>query len=161
EAHAAGVRTLGFTGGGPFLYAEFVHFVCRRAASLGFRFDKVMTNGVWFADTPHLESTLPGVGGAGINRQTGGGGGQVHGGPTARVAEFCRAARRVFGRDNIVSLSYTSRHPDQGLEPVRTLAELLDGVIEWSDVLGRYLLVALDLTMTLNWNHLAPVERAE
>ena len=26
---------------------------------------------------------------------------------------------------------------------------------------GRYLLVSDDLTMTLNWNHLAPVERAE
>jgi hypothetical protein len=37
----------------------------------------------------------------------------------------------------------------------------VDGVIDWSDVLGRYLLVSDDFTMTLNWNHLAPVERAE
>ncbi len=28
-------------------------------------------------------------------------------------------------------------------------------------MLGRYLLVSRELTMTLNWNHLAPVERAE
>ena len=34
-------------------------------------------------------------------------------------------------------------------------------MVDWSDVLGRYLLVAPELTMTLNWNHLAPVERAE
>src|SRR5262249_57429651 len=71
EAHAAGVRTLGFTGGEPFLYAEFVHSVCRRAASLGFRFDKVMTNGVWFADTSHLESTLRELAGAGFNGKLG------------------------------------------------------------------------------------------
>src|SRR5216684_2676055 len=41
------------------------------------------------------------------------------------------------------------------------LARELDAVVEWSDMLGRYLLVSADLTMTLNWNHLAPVERAE
>jgi hypothetical protein len=34
-------------------------------------------------------------------------------------------------------------------------------VVEWSDLLRRYLLVSDELTMTLNWNHLAPVERAE
>ena len=80
---------------------------------------------------------------------------------TAKAAEFCRTARRVFERDNILSLSYASRQPDQGLEPVHALAQELDAVIEWSDVLDRYLLVSPDLTMTLNWNHLAPVERAE
>src|SRR5262249_15802630 len=57
--------------------------------------------------------------------------------------------------------SYASRRPDQGLEPVHALARALDAVVEWSDVLRRYLLVSPQLTMTLNWNHLAPVERAE
>ena len=47
---------------------------------------------------------------------------KFHGIHTAKAAEFCRVARRVFGRDNIVSLSYASRQPDQGLEPVRDLA---------------------------------------
>src|SRR5207253_10086401 len=44
---------------------------------------------------------------------------------------------------------------------VRDLARELDAVVEWSAALGRYLLVSAELTMTLNWNHLAPVERAE
>ena len=60
-----------------------------------------------------------------------------------------------------MSLSYASRAPAQGLEPIRALAEELGGVIEWSAVLRHYLFVAPELTMTLNWNHLAPVERAE
>jgi len=34
-------------------------------------------------------------------------------------------------------LAYASRHPDQGLEPVRTLAKELDAVVEWSEMLGR------------------------
>jgi pyruvate-formate lyase-activating enzyme len=53
-AHAQGVGILGFTGGEPFLYPEFMHTLCRRGAALGFRFDKIMTNGVWHRDAAHL-----------------------------------------------------------------------------------------------------------
>src|SRR5947207_4731154 len=45
DAFAYGIGILGLTGGEPFLYPEFVHKVCRRAVELGFRFDKIMTNG--------------------------------------------------------------------------------------------------------------------
>src|SRR3954462_10809879 len=47
DAHRHGIELLGFTGGEPFLYAEFVIALTRRAAELGFRFDKIVTNGVW------------------------------------------------------------------------------------------------------------------
>src|SRR5215831_20494235 len=58
DAHRHGIGILGFTGGEPFLYPEFVIAVSRRAAELGFRFDKVVTNGVWHHDRGHLESVL-------------------------------------------------------------------------------------------------------
>src|SRR5207249_10756928 len=48
-----GIRTLGFTGGEPFLYADFLKALCRQAVELGFRFDKIMTNGVWFDNVAH------------------------------------------------------------------------------------------------------------
>src|SRR5207302_3242137 len=41
DAHAQGIDLLGFTGGEPFLYPEFVIALTRRAAELGFRFDKI------------------------------------------------------------------------------------------------------------------------
>jgi MoaA/NifB/PqqE/SkfB family radical SAM enzyme len=161
DAHTAGIGILGFTGGEPFLYPEFLHVLCRRASQLGFRFDKIMTNGVWHQDAAHLEEILKGLADAGFTGKLGLSVDKFHGRHTAKAAEFCRVARRVFDRDNVVSLSYASRQPDQGLEPVHDLARELDAVVEWSELLGRYLLVAPDLTMTLNWNHLAPVERAE
>ena len=77
-----------------------------------------------------------------LHRQTGPERGQVPRHPHPKAAEFCRAARRVFDRDTIVSLSYASRQPDQGLEPVHELARELDAVVEWSAVLHRYLLVS-------------------
>ncbi len=161
DAHAYGIGILGFTGGEPFLYPEFLHIVCRRAAELGFRFDKIATNGVWFTDRVHLQKVLGALADAGFTGKFGLSVDKFHGIGTDALAEFCRAARRVFRRDRIISLSYASRRPDQGLEPVRALAAALGGVVERSELLGRYLLVTPELTMTLNWNHLAPVERAE
>jgi radical SAM protein with 4Fe4S-binding SPASM domain len=160
-ARAYGIDVVGFTGGEPFLYAEFLHALCRRATALGYRYDKVMTNGVWHTSTSQLEAALGELADAGFGGKLGLSVDKFHGSHTPRLAEFCRAARRVFGRDGIVSISYASRRPDQGLEPVLALARELGGVVEWSDVLHRYLLVSPDFTMTLNWNHLAPVERAE
>ena len=161
DAHAYGIGILGFTGGEPFLYPEFVIALCRRAAALGFRFDKVMTNGVWFRDQAHLERVLGELAAAGFTGKIGLSVDKFHGVHTPALAAFCRAARRAFARDTVLSLSYASRRPDQGLGPVHALALELDAVVEWSDVLRRYLLVSPELTMTLNWNHLAPVERAE
>lgn len=161
QAHAFGIRILGFTGGEPFIYPEFVHTLCRRGAELGFRFDKIMTNGVWHRDQAHLERELKTLAATGFDGKLGLSVDKFHGIHTSRLAEFCRTAARIFKRDNILSLSYASRARDEGLEPVQALARELDAVVDWSDLLGRYLLVSRELTMPLNWNHLAPVERAE
>jgi hypothetical protein len=161
DAHAYGIGILGFTGGEPFLYPHFLHTLCRRAAILGFRFDKIVTNGVWFTDSAELRDVLRKLARAGFTGKLGLSVDKFHGIRTEALVEFCRAARSAFGRDDILSLSYASRRPDAGLEPVQALARALDGVVEWSELLGRFLLVTADLTMLLNWNHLAPVERAE
>jgi hypothetical protein len=161
DAFAQGIATLGFTGGEPFLYFEFVEALCRRAVRLGYRFDKIMTNGVWYADAGELGRTLGRLADTGFSGKLGLSVDKFHGIQTGRLAGFCRSARRVFGRDMILSLSYASRRPDAGLEPIRALAKELDAVVEWSELLHRYILVSPDLTMTLNWNHLATVERAE
>jgi pyruvate-formate lyase-activating enzyme len=161
DARAEGIEILGFTGGEPFLYPEFLLALCRRATELGFRFDKIMSNGVWHSDAAQLERVLSDLAATGFSGKLGLSVDKFHGTHVAKAAEFCRVARRVLDRDNIVSLSYASRRPDVGLEPVHALARELNAVVEWSDLLHRYLLVSDDLTVTLNWNHLAPVERAE
>jgi pyruvate-formate lyase-activating enzyme len=161
DARAEGIEVLGLTGGEPFLYPEFVQAICRRAAELGFRFDKIISNGVWYTDAAHLESVLTELAAGGYSGKLGLSVDKFHGVHTAKAAEFCRVARRVFDRDDIVSLSYASRRPDLGLEPVHELARELDAVVDWSDLLHRYLMVSQEMTITLNWNHLAPVERAE
>jgi MoaA/NifB/PqqE/SkfB family radical SAM enzyme len=161
QAHEAGIEVLGFTGGEPFLYPEFLVALTRRAAELGFRFDKLMSNGVWYRDDAHLAAVLAELRDAGFSGKLGLSVDKFHGMETAKLANYCRVARRVFDRDTIISLNYASRAPDKGLEPIQRLAQELDGVVAWSEVLGRHMLVSDELTMTLNWNHLATVERAE
>ncbi len=161
DAHDEGIGLLGFTGGEPFLYHEFVIALTRRAAELGFRFDKIVTNGVWFKDESQLRSILTDLRDGGFTGKLGLGVDKFHGIRTADLVTFCKTARAIFERDNILSLAYASRDPHTGLELAHRIAAALDAVVEWSDLLHRYLLVAPDLTMTLNWNHLAPVERAE
>ena len=161
QAHAAGIDTLGFTGGEPFLYPEFLVALTSRAAALGFRFDKLMTNGVWHRDESHARTVLYALKDAGFNGKIGLSVDKFHGMDIAKLAEFCRVTREVVARDTVLSLSYASRSPDKGLEPINRLAEALGGVVAWSKVLGRYMLVSDDLTMTACWNHLATVERAE
>jgi hypothetical protein len=116
---------------------------------------------VWFRDEVHLVAELEAVRDAGFTGKLGLSVDKFHGKHTEEAALFCRIARRVFGRENVVSLSYASRSPEQGLEPARTLAALLGGVIDWSDWLHRYLLVTPEMNIVMNWNHLAAVERAE
>ncbi|HMO34998.1 MAG TPA: radical SAM protein, partial [Gemmatales bacterium] len=150
EAYAYGIRRIGFTGGEPFVYPEFVIAVARRAAELGFRFDKIMSNGVWFQEETDLVNVFTELHRAGFTGKLGMTVDKFHGTDIDKMATFCLAARRVFARDNIVSLSYASRAPDQGLELIRKLAQKLEGVLDYSEVLQRYLVVTPDLTMTLN-----------
>lgn len=161
DAFAEGIRTLGFTGGEPFLFPEFLVALTQRASQLGYRFDKLMTNGVWFQDEAELRTVLISLRDAGFSGKIGLSVDKFHGIRTSQLAQFCRITCEVFARDNILSLSYASHTPESGLEPIRKLTQEVDGILEWSEMLGKYLLVSRDLTMTLNWNHLAPVERAE
>ena len=99
DAWAYGIGILGFTGGEPFLYPEFVLALVRRGAELGMRFDKVQTNGVWFSDERHLEEVLSGLHDGGFTGKLGLSVDKFHGKHTAQAATFCRVARRVFARD--------------------------------------------------------------
>ncbi len=161
DAHGHGVRILGLTGGEPFLYPEFVQALVARAAELGWKFDTIMSNGVWHEGLAHLERTLRPLAKSGFTGKLGISLDKFHGRHTEKAADFCRVARRVFKRDSIISVSYASRTPEEGLESVNRLARELDLIVEWSDLLGRRLMVGPDFTITVNWNHLAPVERAE
>ncbi len=161
DAAAWGIEVIGFTGGEPFLYPEFLLALTAEAAQQRLRFDKIMTNGVWFENEESLTSLLTKLREAGFTGKLGLSVDKFHGRHTHRLAVFCRTARSIFHRDNIISISYASPSPRDGLARVQELADALGAVIDWSPLLQRFLMVSPEFTITLNWNHLAPVERAE
>jgi len=161
SAHEAGIRILGFTGGEPFLYPEFVIAVARRAVELGWRFDKVMSNGVWYEDRKHLETVMRDLYATGYSGRIGVSVDKFHPAKTERLKVFCEVVRAVSGRDDALSINYASKARDEGLERLHALAKSLDATIGWSDMLRAYMLVSDDISAVLHWNHLAPVERAE
>jgi MoaA/NifB/PqqE/SkfB family radical SAM enzyme len=69
DAVGYGIRMIGFTGGEPFLYPEFLVALARRAVQLGCQFDKIMTNGVWHAGRAHVRRTLQPLADAGFRRK--------------------------------------------------------------------------------------------
>jgi hypothetical protein len=161
ECAELGIRTMGFTGGEPFLYSEFLEKVSRHAAKLGFRFDKISTNGVWWRTVGQLERILARVLRAGFTGRFGLSVDRFHPAQAPALAQFCRSAAKVSGRDDILTIAYASPSPAEGLEKVRAVATALGGVLEFSPALGCWLMVAPDVSATLNFNHLAAVERAE
>jgi radical SAM protein with 4Fe4S-binding SPASM domain len=161
ECAAVGVRTIGFTGGEPFLCPDFLERLSRRAAKLGLRFDKISTNGAWWRDVAHLESTLRRLIRAGYSGRLGLSVDRFHPVKIDVLAQFCRSAASVSGREDVLTISWASASPKVGLERVQALARALGGVLEFSPALGAWLMVAPDVSATLNFNHLAAVERAE
>lgn len=161
ECAELGIRTMGFTGGEPFLYPEFLEKVSRHAARLGFRFDKISTNGAWWRDVGHLERTLKRLFRAGYTGRLGISADRFHPVKTEVLAQFARSAAKVSGRDDILTIAYASGSPREGLERVQALTKALGGVLEFSPALGCWLMVAPEVSATLNFNHLAAVERAE
>jgi hypothetical protein len=125
DAFAIGIRTLGFTGGEPFVFPEFVIALTRRAGQLGYRFDKVMTNGFWFCDPEHLTGVLIQLRDAGFSGKIGLSVDKFHGIQTPKLAVFCRTTRQIFERDSIISLSYASA--DRGRDWNRSITRRRPG----------------------------------
>ena len=168
SAHDAGIRILGFTGGEPFIYPEFVVALSRRAVELSktdrknpWRFDKVMSNGTWYEDRAQLERVLTELRDTGYSGRIGLSVDKFHPVRTERLVTFCEVVADVFQRDDILAINYASADRKKGLERVQALAKAMNAAIGWSDVLGGYMLVSDRHSAVLHWNHLAPIERAE
>ncbi|HRW25010.1 MAG TPA: radical SAM protein [Spirochaetia bacterium] len=129
---AAGVERVGFSGGEPFLRLDFVVAVTAAAVDRGMYFDRLMTNGDWWATEASLHEALGAVADAGFDGVLGLSYDAYHGQAPERVAAFMAAAYEAFGRRDAVEI-LSVRSPDdeaffRGLEAV---AAALGGRLEY------------------------------
>jgi hypothetical protein len=65
------IERIGFTGGEPFLYPEFIEEITKTAITNDLMFDQIMTNGVWWSDEQQLKNTLQRIYDAGYDGKFG------------------------------------------------------------------------------------------
>ena len=95
------IEKIGFSGGEPFLYTEFILELTKTAVSLDLLFDQIMTNGDWWKDEADLHTTLQKVYDAGYDGKIGLSWDSFHGQSIERMQTFIRTAQEIFGEDAI------------------------------------------------------------
>ena len=110
------IERVGFTGGEPFLYMEFLIQVSRAVISHDLLFDQIMTNGDWWRDEKELYDKLQSLYDAGYDGKIGLSWDEYHGQSTDRMTTFIQAVQEIFGEESINIQKVTS---SGALRPLR------------------------------------------
>ena len=95
------IERVGFTGGEPFLYMEFLLELTHATVSHDLLFDQIMTNGDWWRDEEELHYKLQALYDAGYDGKIGLSWDKYHGQPEERMITFIKAVQEIFGENSI------------------------------------------------------------
>lgn len=100
-----GVKKIGFTGGEPFLFPEFLYQLTKKGLKLRFEFDRIMTNAVWFKDQRQLIRVLKRLKKCGYDGSICISVDSFHSQDLDKVAIFIRAVLDIWERRDIISIA--------------------------------------------------------
>ena len=95
------IERVGFSGGEPFLYMEFLTEVSRAVVAHDLLFDQIMTNGDWWKDEKELRDKLQTLYNAGYDGKIGLSWDEYHGQNEQRMLTFIKAVQEIFGKESI------------------------------------------------------------
>ena len=95
------IEKIGFSGGEPFLYMDFLLEVTKAAVSQNLLFDQIMTNGDWWNSPNDLFEKLTALYNAGYDGKIGLSWDSYHAQKKERMKTFIKAVQEVFGNDSI------------------------------------------------------------
>ncbi len=95
------INRVGFSGGEPFLYIDFLLSITKEAVSLDLMFDQIMTNGDWWQTEQDLNSTLQNLYNAGYDGKIGLSWDEYHGQTAERMQTFIKTVQQIFGDESI------------------------------------------------------------
>ena len=98
---SSSIDRIGFSGGEPFLYMDFLIEVTKAAIDHDLMFDQIMTNGDWWRDESDLVEKLQTLYDAGYDGKIGLSWDSYHGQTTDRMETFIRKVQEIFGEDSI------------------------------------------------------------
>ncbi len=95
------IDRIGFSGGEPFLYMDFLVEVSKATVAHDLMFDQIMTNGDWWRDETDLTQKLQSLYDAGYDGKIGLSWDSYHGQSTDRMLTFIQKVQKIFGEDSI------------------------------------------------------------
>ena len=102
------IEKVGFSGGEPFLYMDFLLEVSRAVVAHDLLFDQIMTNGYWWHDETELRKTLQSLYDAGYDGKIGLSWDEYHGQDSQRMLTFIKTVQDIFGEETVNIQSVTS-----------------------------------------------------
>lgn len=127
ECNRKGIKTVGFTGGEPFLYPDFLFSIVEKALNEDITFSRIMTNGVWFKTKKQLKSILLELYRTGYDGSLCVSVDAFHSGQSLRKAAlFITTASSIWKRKDLVSLAYVwGAKQRQTQNKLKKLADIL------------------------------------
>ena len=95
------IERVGFTGGEPFLYLDFLLALTKATIENDLLFDQIMTNGDWWQDEAELCEKLQTLYDAGYDGKIGLSWDSYHGQTADRMKTFISTVLEIFGEDSI------------------------------------------------------------
>lgn len=95
------IEKIGFSGGEPFLYLEFLIEITKFTISQDLMFDQIMTNGDWWKTEEDLKKPLQELYNAGYDGKIGLSWDAFHGQKAERMNLFIHTVKEFFGPDSI------------------------------------------------------------
>lgn len=113
EESGGAIERVGFSGGEPFLYLDFLCALSETAVGLDMYFDRIMTNGVWWRDKSELDDALGRLFQSGYDGKFGLSLDSFHGQSAAQAETFVREVSRIWGNGGLVEVqSAVSRNAE-------------------------------------------------
>ena len=108
------IEKIGFSGGEPFLYLDFLCSVTKAAVQMDFMFDQIITNGDCWIDETDLMQKLQTLYDAGYDGKIGLSWDSYHGQTTERMQTFISCVQELFGEDSINIQTVDSEGDEKG-----------------------------------------------
>ena len=95
------INKIGFSGGEPFLYMDFLTEITKYAVENDFMFDQIMTNGIWWKNETDLSEKLNKVYDAGYDGKIGLSWDSFHNQDKEKITIFVKTVKKIFGENSI------------------------------------------------------------
>lgn len=128
------IERVGFSGGEPFLYPDFLVALCEKTIQMDLLFDRIMTNGVWWNTEEELTATLERIYNAGFDGKIGLSFDSFHGQDIKKITLFIKAVYNIWQEGDVLEIQsvVNKENPEDTKEIIEKLLQALPILEEYT-----------------------------